>query len=63
MPDKYSASAGLMSAKDYKSQEHLVSDFTVTQALSIPFEITATIVSSTFDTPRPTRSTLNCQSI
>ena len=49
MPDKYSASAGLMSAKDYKSQEHLVSDFTVTQALSIPYEITVTIVSSTFD--------------
>ncbi|WP_341661430.1 type VI secretion system tip protein TssI/VgrG [Vibrio sp.] len=49
MPDKYSASAGLMSAKDYKSQEHLISDFIVTQALSIPFEITATIVSSTFD--------------
>lgn len=48
MPDKYSASAGSMSAKDYKSQEHLISDLVVTQALSTPFEITATIVSSTF---------------
>ncbi|MBU2898834.1 type VI secretion system Vgr family protein [Vibrio hepatarius] len=48
MADKYSASASLISAKDYKNQEHLVSDFIVTQALSVSFEITATIVSSTF---------------
>ncbi|MBN3493155.1 type VI secretion system Vgr family protein [Vibrio neptunius] len=48
MADKYSASANLISAKDYKNQEHTVSEFTVTQALSTPFEITAVLVSSSF---------------
>ena len=48
MADKYSASASLISAKDYKNQEHTVSEFTVTQALSTPFVITATLVSSSF---------------
>ncbi|NOJ24628.1 type VI secretion system Vgr family protein [Vibrio coralliilyticus] len=48
MADKYSASASLISAKDYKNQEHTVSEFTVTQALSTPFEITAILVSSSF---------------
>ncbi|MDN3610112.1 type VI secretion system Vgr family protein [Vibrio ostreicida] len=48
MADKYSASASLISAKDYKNQEHTVSEFTVSQALSTPYEITATLVSSSF---------------
>lgn len=49
MAEKYSPSAGLISAKDYKGQTHRVSQFSVTQSLSEPFTISATLVSSNFD--------------
>ena len=41
MADKYSSSASLMSAKDSSNQEHIISNATVRQALSEPFEIKA----------------------
>ena len=49
MADKYSSSASLMSAKDSSNQEHIISNATVKQALSEPFEIKAMLVSSGFD--------------
>ncbi|ELV8771056.1 type VI secretion system tip protein VgrG [Vibrio harveyi] len=49
MADKYSSSASLMSAKDSSSQEHIISNATIKQALSEPFEIKAMLVSSGFD--------------
>ncbi|KJY83417.1 type IV secretion protein Rhs [Vibrio galatheae] len=49
MAERYSASASPMSAKDYKGVEHKVSEFSVTQALSDLFSISATLVSSSFD--------------
>ena len=49
MPDKFSASASTISAKDYKSKEHSVTEFTVTEELSKPFEIVLTLVSSSFE--------------
>ncbi|MGI1900568.1 contractile injection system protein, VgrG/Pvc8 family, partial [Vibrio campbellii] len=49
MADKYSSSASLMSAKDSSNQEHIISNATVKQALSEPFEIKALLVSSGFD--------------
>ncbi|MHA2742629.1 type VI secretion system Vgr family protein [Vibrio harveyi] len=49
MADKYSSSASLMSAKDSSNQEHTISNATIKQALSEPFEIKAMLVSSGFD--------------
>ncbi len=49
MADKYSSSASLMSAKDSSNQEHIISNATIKQALSEPFEIKAMLVSSGFD--------------
>ncbi|MEF1261246.1 type VI secretion system tip protein TssI/VgrG [Vibrio harveyi] len=49
MADKYSSSASLMSAKDSSNQEHIISNATVKQALSEPFEIKVMLVSSGFD--------------
>ncbi|NOI82442.1 type VI secretion system tip protein VgrG [Vibrio tubiashii] len=49
MAEKYSASASPISAKDYKGQEHKVSQFSAAQTLSEPFEVSATLVSSNFD--------------
>ncbi|WP_045421168.1 type VI secretion system Vgr family protein [Vibrio jasicida] len=49
MADKYSSSASLMSAKDSINQEHIISNATIKQALSEPFEIKAMLVSSGFD--------------
>ncbi|EGA67595.1 type VI secretion system tip protein VgrG [Vibrio brasiliensis] len=49
MAEKYSASASPISAKDYKGQEHTISQFSVTQSLSQSFSISATLISSNFD--------------
>ncbi|MCL9783145.1 type VI secretion system tip protein VgrG [Vibrio sp. S4M6] len=49
MSDRYTASASSISAKDYKGKEHSVTEFTVTEELSKPFEIKLTLVSSTFE--------------
>lgn len=48
MADKYSASASMMSVVDYKSQTHQVSQFSVTQTLSHPFEIHVTVIATGF---------------
>lgn len=49
MTDQYSASASSISAKDYQGKEHSVTEFSVTEALSEPFEIELLLVSSSFD--------------
>ena len=49
MAERYSASASKMSAIDYKGKAHKVSEFSVSQTLSEPFEIIATIISNNFD--------------
>ena len=49
MAEKYSASASKMSAIDYKGKDHKISEFSVNQTLSEPFEIIATVISNNFD--------------
>lgn len=49
MAESFSATAGPLSAKDYKGQEHAVSQFSVSQSLSQPFSINVTLVSNGFD--------------
>ncbi len=51
MADQFSSTAGTMAATDSSNQEHLVSHFSVTEALSEPFYIELTLVSKTFSTP------------
>ncbi|RTZ14511.1 type VI secretion system tip protein VgrG [Vibrio aquaticus] len=49
MAENFSATSGPMSAKDYKGQEHAISQFSITQTLSEPFQINATLISNSFD--------------
>jgi len=49
MAENFSATSGPMSAKDYQGQDHAISQFSVTQTLSEPFLVTATLISNSFD--------------
>ncbi|MFM2589864.1 type VI secretion system Vgr family protein [Vibrio sp. TBV020] len=49
MAENFSATSGPMSAKDYKGQDHAISQFSVTQTLSEPFAVSATLISNSFD--------------
>ena len=55
MAERYSASASKMSAIDYKGKAHKVSEFSVSQTLSEPFEIIATIISNKGGLPETTK--------